>query len=220
MSINEIGLRERKQALKKIEILNIVLNKIKEKPFSEISVKEIANDAMISEGTFFNYFTKKNELLDYFVILWSYQSYFLSNKEFGNTSGLKKIEYFFQCSVNNKTIGNDRIMYEIIANAAIYNSCDPFDSSSVTETELMTAFPDLPGIEKLQIKKFTDIFIEYIGLAVQLGELPNDVDYMNVLVFLGSIFYGVPLILKHDIEKIPYVYNSALNSIWKGISNR
>lgn len=217
MSINEVGLRERKQALKKIEILNIVLDKIKEKPFSEISVKEIANDAMISEGTFFNYFNKKNELLDYFVILWSYQSYYLSNKEFGNTSGLKKIEHFFQCTVNNKTIGNDRIMYEVIANAAIYNSCDPFDSSTVSEAELLTAFPDLPGIEKLKIRKFTDIFIEYINLAVHLGELPPDIDYMNILVFLGSIFYGIPLILKHDIEKIPYVYSNALNSIWNGI---
>jgi len=214
-NFKNIGLRERKIANKKIEILNIMLKKTVEKNFIELSIKEICDEAMISEGTFFNYFPKKSDLLNYFIQLWSYQSYYLTEKEFGRQSGLKKIEHFFHCTSNRKTIGNKRILYEIISNIALEDNNDPFANSNISKAELLAAFPDYTGIESIRIENFNDIFMEYIRLAIELEELKENIDINIIMLSLGSIFYGVPIILKDNPEMIMKTYSIMLNNLWK-----
>lgn len=215
--ISDISLREKKIAMKKIELLNIVLEITKTKRLEEISVKEICDAAMISEGTFFNYFPRKSDILTYFIRLWTIQATYLANKEIGNTSGLKKIEFVFGCTVNNLTIGNERIIYEIISHFSMESKSSDIDISGISVAEKLVAFPELPDIASQKLYRFDDVFAEYLKLAIELGEIPPIKNVNLVRVMLGSIFFGVPLALKGHPEMIQQMYSEALDALWKAL---
>lgn len=217
IKISDIPLREKKFALKKIELLNVILDKTRTKRLDEIAVKEICDSALISEGTFFNYFSRKTDLLSYFIQLWTIESIYLAEKEYGNTSGLKKIEFVFQCTSNNKTIGNERIIYEIISYHALGDKGFHINMATVTTAEKLIAFPQHQGIELINAQSFDQVFMDYLKLAVALGEIPPIKNVPLVRVMLGSIFFGVPMSLKGHSEMILPLYSESLESLWKAI---
>lgn len=208
-------LRERKAAQTKIDLLKSMLRKTDVKKMDEISVKELCDDILISEGTFFNYFKKKSDLLIYFIKLWTIQAVYLADKKYGKSSGLKRIESIFLSTADNQTIGNNRIMYEIIAFTALEESEYELDFSTITKVEKVLAFPSSEGIEDVNIDSFNGILIENIKLAVELGELPPNIDFMRVLILLGSLFYGVPITLKNNNQQIMDYYSFSLSSLWE-----
>ena len=67
-----------------------------------MSIKEICEEVQISEGTFFNYFPKKNDILNYFIALWSIEVKFYIN-ELDQEKPLEAIEnaFIFTCSEGN-----------------------------------------------------------------------------------------------------------------------
>ena len=71
VKLEEIPLRERKSARIKLALLDAALERMLKRPFAEITVKELCEAVEISEVTFFNYFHAKNELLRYYLRLWS-----------------------------------------------------------------------------------------------------------------------------------------------------
>ena len=60
--------------------------------------------------------------------------------------------------------------------------------------------------------------MEYIRLAIELGELKENIDINIIMLSLGSIFYGVPIILKDNPEMIINAYSIMLNNLWKNFS--
>ena len=218
LKILDISLREKKFALKKVEILKIMLEKTETKSLDEISVKEIADAAMISEGTFFNYFPKKTDLLVYFIQMWCIEAVYLTEQKFAKTSGLKKIESFMQYSFNNVTIGNNRIMYEIISYQALNAQGIYIDLKTISDAEKIIAFPYHNDIEKLQLTSFENIIIDYILLAIELGEIPKQTDVSKLMIILGSLFFGLPLVLKKYPEMISESLSSALQAIWTALN--
>jgi AcrR family transcriptional regulator len=217
LKILDISLREKKFALKKVEILKIMLEKTETKCLGELSVKEIAESAMISEGTFFNYFPKKTDLLLYFIQMWCIEAVYLTEKKFSKTSGLKKIESFMQYSFNNETIGNSRIMYEIISFQALNTQGIYIDLETISDAEKIIAFPYHNDIEQLKLISFDNIIVEYILLAIELGELSPKTDIKKLMIILGSLFFGLPLVLKQHPEMISESLSTALDAIWTAL---
>lgn len=62
-SLAQLSLREKKYAKTKLALLDAATERIGEKTFDAISVKELCEQAEVSEATFFNYFPKKQDLL-------------------------------------------------------------------------------------------------------------------------------------------------------------
>lgn len=215
-----IPLRERKAARTKLDLLNAMLEKTKHCKLQDISVKELCYDANVSEGTFFNYFSKKENLLIFFIKLWSLQVSYLSNKEFGQSSGLKKLEYIFRITGEVKTIGHQRIMGEIIANFALDVFSEQLIADDLTDTEKIMAFPEYPEIETVQYYHLFDIFKNNVELSVKLGELPDYTDVMDAVMSVAIIFYGAPMILGLDrLDSLAEVYLTNLRNLWKRLKN-
>ncbi len=215
MELNELyPLRERKATRTKLDLLQAMLELTDERELNDISVKELCEKATISEGTFFNYFKKKTDLILYFIKIWSYQVYYLANHVSELNSGLKKIEYIFQATVTGKTIGNNRIMYEIISLQSTTGELAELKLTDVTELELMMQFPNLKGIETIKLEQFIDLFVSNLIEAIHTGELPPHTDLKIVIPMLGTVFFGVPLIFRNNQELIFRYYDIALNAIW------
>lgn len=216
LKLKDIPLRERKAAKTKLDLLNAMLDKTKLCKLQDISIKELCYIANISEGTFFNYFSKKENLLIFFIKLWSLQTSYLANKEWGESSGLKKIEYIFKITGEVKTIGHKRIMGEIIAKFALDDIGEQLIIDDLTNAEKIMAFPNYEGIETVKYYHLFDIFRTNVELSIKLGELPSNTDIMDAITSIAIIFYGTPLILGLDrMDALGEVYVYHLQNLWK-----
>src|SRR5215470_9537722 len=75
ISKEEVGLRlplrEKKFARVRLAILSAVLRLMQERSLAAISVREICDVAQVAPATFFNYFPSKEDVLVYYMRLWS-----------------------------------------------------------------------------------------------------------------------------------------------------
>ena len=114
MPINTLSLREKKQAILKLKILDTFDEKLKTKALTDISVKEIAKELDISEMTFFNYFGSKKEVLVYFIELWSLEMQM-------HIEGLEPLEAIY-CIFEETAImieKNSNLFMEIVSTMAL-----------------------------------------------------------------------------------------------------
>ncbi len=69
--MGKFGKRALNKARTKLGILQAMLDLIADTSFKEMKIKDIAERVQITEMTFFNYFQTKDDLLKYFMALWS-----------------------------------------------------------------------------------------------------------------------------------------------------
>ena len=66
MRVKEYSLREKKHARTKIAIMNAFIKRLEKTRFDDISIREICKSVEVSEGTFFNYFSEKIDIINYY----------------------------------------------------------------------------------------------------------------------------------------------------------
>jgi len=93
MATDEISLRERKSAKLKLLVLSIAKTMLREQSFQDIHVTDICKKADISKVTFFRYFPQKEDLLLYFMRVWSFELSLELQKN--DIKGLKAVRQIF-----------------------------------------------------------------------------------------------------------------------------
>ncbi len=214
----DLSLREKKSAYIKLGLLRAASKRLLDKSLDEISVKELCDDVMISEGTFFNYFPKKTDLLIYYVQLWSVEVSWKVKQEFKFSTQFEYIREIF-CLTAQKFIMGFNIMKEIISLFAI--SQPNYEMIKLTKAELVQAFPDFMGIDKIEPLPFYQTFDPFIKEAIQTGELPSNHDYNIIALGLWSIFFGIPLLMPIEkVEMVSFLYIKELEIFWSGLKQR
>lgn len=214
-----ISLRERKFAKTKLALLQAALDRLRSKRLSEITVKELCEDVQVSEATFFNYFPKKDDLLHYFIQIWTLEVLLSARDAKGADAGLSFIEYVFQFT-GRQLAENPRLMLEIISHMAI----DPHPSGcrgenqSLSLAERLQALPECGDVECLPELQLPELFRPPLERAVGRGELPASLDLDAAVFGLSSIFFGVPLLLGlREPERIAATYEQQLRLLWAGL---
>ena len=64
------GLRERKFARTRLKLAHALVKRLEHATLEEVVVRDLCEDTEVSEATFFNYFPRKVDLLDYYTQLW------------------------------------------------------------------------------------------------------------------------------------------------------
>jgi AcrR family transcriptional regulator len=211
--LNNISIREQKFAETKLAILRYVLKAITEKPLSEISVKEICDEVLISEATFFNYFSKKTDILIYFIQIWTIDMLWVAKRKYGLTSGLQIIERIFE-ETGKQMLSQPFIMDEIISFMALSRQ-EP-DFKKLTIAEKLIAFPDYTDIEEVEDDQLNSTISDNLKLAISQGELPPNSDFLSLMTGVTSLFFGLPLLYKGPYTQyIPQTYTQQLKRIWK-----
>jgi AcrR family transcriptional regulator len=94
--MDQFSLREINFAKTRLKILQVILDRVKEKDFEEITVDEICKYAEISRGTFFNYFATKNHIFQYYQRIWDVRIGLTAKQDwFLKKSWLEKIRYIY-----------------------------------------------------------------------------------------------------------------------------
>lgn len=203
MEKNILSLRERKFAETKIRILNVFIEKLEKKEFTEISVIEICEGAQISYKTFFNYFQKKSDLLSYYLSFRSIDTqYFLTKLK--NKSFEEKIyeTLDYVCEWYKK---NFKITKEITSFIALYRSELKVDKLSLAE--YLSYFPKYKWVENIVPKTIEKIFWDALDEAIKNNEIKKDIDKEVFFTMLRSIIFWIFLSVRYDnVDKVKILY--------------
>lgn len=211
------ALRETKYAKTKLALLGAALELIRHKPFDEIAVTELCEAAEVSYATFFNYFARKNDLLVYFIQLWSVEVAWVAQGVAAKGGGLKAIEAIFDHTARQCEDGPE-IMGEIIALMARRRPDSIVRPAPLTEVEKRIRFPQIENFEGLAQMGLDSVLPPHIASAVKKGELPASTDKDAALEALATIFLGVPVVLSvYGPGKYKDAYHRQLELLWAGI---
>jgi AcrR family transcriptional regulator len=215
----QFSLRERKFAKTKLALLQAAVERMRSKRLDEIPVKELCDEAEVSEATFFNYFPKKNDLLHYLIRVWTIEVAWHARDAVGDDDGFSFIEHVFDYT-GRKLADHPRLMLEIIAHMALEPHPKECSRSrpELTLVERLQAFPECVGVECMPELRLPEVFRLPLERAVALGELKPTVDLDAALVALLNTFFGVPLWLgPHEPERIRPEYRRQLKLLWAGL---
>jgi AcrR family transcriptional regulator len=215
----QFSLRERKFAKTKLALLQAAVARMRDKRLDEIPVKELCDEAEVSEATFFNYFPKKNDLLHYLIRVWTIEVAWQARAAVGECAGLEFIERVFEYT-GRKLADHPRLMLEIISHMAL----DPHPTActasrpELTLVERLQAFPECEGVECMPELTLPDMFRRPLERAVECGELPRTTEIDEALLALLGIFFGLPLLLgNREPARIRPGYQKQLKVLWAGL---
>lgn len=209
------GHREMKFARTRLSMLDALLNSLETRSLEETSVQQIADNAGVSYATFFNYFTRKDDLLLYFVQLWSIDC--AAHARARELRGLRAIEdvFYYTAAQCAKSPG---IMAEIVAYQALRNDAVPPEYKPLTQAEKILRYPHIEAPEQFPDRGLLSVFGPFLEQAREDGEIPRTADIQAVAANLAVIFLGVPAALGRARSSLfESVYRQHLGIFWKGI---
>lgn len=213
--LKALPLRQRKFAATKVGLWRETYERLQDTPFAALQVSELCEALQISQPTFFNYFPRKSDLLVYHIQLWSIAATWHARRLSGQREGLAFIEAMLDWTGQNLE-ANPHMMMEIISFQARRREVVPIEP--LTAAELLTAFPDLEGIEEVEPEWLDERLRKSLAVAKLKGELPPETDLDQAVVAIVSVFFGVPMIFGHSApERIRGAYQSQLQLIWQGL---
>lgn len=214
----KIPLRERKFAATKVGLMRAAMESLKQKPFSAITVKELCERVQVSEATFFNYFRKKEDVLKYFVRLWSIEVSWHARQAAGADGGLAVVEAVFE-RTGRDLAQHSRPMLEIIGHMALNTETaeECPHARHLCLAERLQAFPELEEVGDVPVCDLDDVMRAPLQRAAATGEIAADADIEAAVQALVCTFFGVPLWLKDKPEQIPQAYQRQLKLLWRGL---
>ena len=219
LKIKDLPLREVKKAKTKIELLRVLEEKLKNRPFELINITELCEDIMISEVTFYNYFKKKTDLILYHNKFLEIEIWIALNKLPLNCTGLQAIEHIFEI-ISDKTEENMLLMREFLL--VIVNSHNPPNFQQITQAEILMKFPEIKEMppSNLSISLMLETIIKK---AISDGDLNKNNDIQSIQDFIITILIGLPfaLLLSGEIPNLGNIRDSfkfQLKILWKGLN--
>lgn len=210
----EFSLRERKQAHTKIALLNAFIERLKNNRFDDISIKEICAEVQVSEGTFFNYFPQKLDVINYYVHLLFVKVYWSVRKEHTSGKFLDLIDSMMERFSDELRTPNT--IYQILTTFMLQNNKP--NMIDISRVEKRVAFNALEGIEDIPSMQIDAFFRECLLNARGNGEIPADTDIEDLVISLLSIMAGTLMATKFDnCDKRSYHYARQLKILWNAI---
>ncbi|MBU1086114.1 MAG: TetR/AcrR family transcriptional regulator [Candidatus Omnitrophica bacterium] len=188
------SLREKKSAKTKIALMREFIKRLEHTRFEDISIRQVCASVEVSEGTFFNYFPKKIEIVYFCMQLHAVKVVWTAYDKVKTNKSYDLICRAFQ--VLFEEFNNPYLVYEMIS-SLIKEKEDPHEFK-ISNAEKYYAYPELKGIEEIiSPGDCLDLFFkECLQKAIINKELPKSIDINNVCVALKTIMVGTPMAVK------------------------
>ncbi len=214
MKTKDYPLREKKHARTKVGLMNAFMDRLKKSWFDDISIKEVCRVAEIAEGTFFNYFPEKIDVIGYYLQLLTLKMIWKAKQEIPVGKNLPLINSIF--SQLGEELAHVNVIYQILS-VLLLQSEKP-KKVEISDLEKKLAFPDQEGIENGSSKMLDTWFKECLGAARKNGELPSKTNIDDVQVALMTILSGTLIAIKFgNGQKLGYHYKRQLQALWHGL---
>ncbi len=222
MEFKDLPLRERKASRTRLAIYRAGRSLLKKKGLADIRVEEICEDAEVSRGTFFSYFSRKKDLIIYSIRLWSIEIGWHMARMPEAALGLSWIEKIF-LDLGHEMPDEPFFWKELLAIRIFepknIHRLNQNEVSMVTLGDRLLHFPDKPGIEDVLEGTIVTYLKQNLIIAMEKGELPPGINFESTLISLTSLLYGVPTMLSGytELETLDQEYSRQLNTLWAGL---
>ena len=208
-------LRQRKSARTRLALADALTKALTRHTLAEISVKQLCQEAELSEATFFNYFRRKSDLMAYQAQLWLLElGWHLGNAP-PESNGLAAVDLLFSRTAVT-CARQPGVFRELIVWLVRGGELSDIDEMAVIDKRL--AFPQLEGIENVPVKGVDAWLAPQLDAAMRRQELPDNALLPMTIASLLTILFGVPLtFLAKDPARIASVYRQQLTILWVGI---
>ncbi len=219
MAIQNILLRERKYAQTKIALTREMVKHLNmQKKLRDIAVKDLCEAIPVSEVTFYNYFPKKTDMLVYLWQLWHLESAWHLQEWEKTKRNLEIIETYFEFTAR----GIEQYPWVLGEALAFFmQKREKFRFAELTVAERLLAYPELPGIETIDIPERPTqkaMLYSYVTRAIAGGELPKATDPDMVTNMLIAILSGVMMtVLETASGQMRSTYHRMLHFLWQGV---
>ena len=209
------SLRSKKFARTRLAIASAMVNTLQTRALPDISVKALCSEAEVSEATFFNYFPHKRDVMTYLAHLWLLELGWHERSIAGQHSGLEVIDRLF---VHSAKICARKPGFFMELLAWIARGGSLADDIELSDFEKQIAFPELDGIESVNVKGIDKLLLPHLEAAIQQRELPENTLLPVVLAVLLSTLFGVPMTqLQPDPSRVAAAYRQQLFLLWTGV---
>jgi|WetSurMetagenome_2_1015567.scaffolds.fasta_scaffold63137_2 hypothetical protein len=198
-------------------IITVLLSRLENEEFEDIKISDLCSDAHLSQASFYNYFPQKSDMLVYFIQMWSVEMSWnaLCKRKL---YGLKAIESIFRDTARS-IMKHPHVISEIISFQAKWKPSAKWPV--IGEADKIVAYPNYDGIEKIPAEGLDSLLLPNLQKAIEYGELPAGTPPMTLVISLASIFFGLPIILKHvPLDKVESIYLEQLSLLWDGAKKR
>lgn len=214
MKAREHSLREIKHAKTKIAIMNAFIGRLEKTRFDDISIREICKSVEVSEGTFFNYFPEKIDVINYYMNLMFLKIVWKAQKDVPPGEYIPLINAFF--ARIGEELNYNNIVYQIISLMIVQQ--EKPKTVAISNLERLHFSPDCEGIENIPAMIIDDFLKTCLVGAVKNGEFTRDIKIDDVLVSLMAILAGTLLVAKYAVVKDrPYHFKRQLQLLWSGL---
>ncbi|MFA5100891.1 MAG: TetR/AcrR family transcriptional regulator [Candidatus Omnitrophota bacterium] len=217
LETKEFSLREKKHAKTRLAIMNAFMERLLHTRFEDISIKEVCKDAEVAEGTFFNYFPEKINVIAYYLYLTTMKIIWKAQQACPAGKYLPLIDSVLEQMSGE--LKNNNIVYQILS-VLIAQSERP-KRIMVSSLEKSLAFPDCDGIEHVSSVILDDWLKECVVSAIDNGELPKETNADDVVVSLMTIICGTLLAIRFNTSNSrEYHYMRQLQALWRVLGVR
>ena len=207
--MTDFGKRALNKAQTRLNILQAMLELLADTNFKDMKVKDIVKKVKITEMTFFNYFQTKDELLNYFMGVWSLDQEALQLQT--PLTGEEAIRRIFD-STAQQTVEHPRAMVNLISHLA--SAYQEPSQTDIEPAERYLLYPTLTDLHSLKIKTGNEMIMTH------LQEMNPAADHLKILMHLASAFYGDALVAYTSGADIGSLYQDSLNLIFEGCKAR
>lgn len=208
------SLRQKKCARTKLAIMHSFMERLRHNRFDDISIKQVCADAEVAEGTFFNYFPGKIDVISYYLSLTTQKIIWKAKRQAPAGKYLFLIDSAF--SHLSEGWSNDNLIYQVIS--VLLSQGDRSKRLEISGIEKKLAFPDCTGIEEAPTMMLHEWFKECMIQAQKNGELPSKVNIGDAVISLMTIVSGTMLAIRFsDKNNSNYHYMRQLRALWRDL---
>ena len=208
------SLREKKFAKTKVSLMQEFMKRLKSTRFAEISIKEVCESVEVSEGTFYNYFPQKVDVVYYFKNFVSVKIAWEINRKQKELSPWQLINHVFE--LISIEMQPPYLFYEMIS--IFTGEQRKPEAMILCALEKEYAYPDCEGIGDVEIGDIEDLFLALIKKSQDQHEINGDIDAKQLLLLLMTVMIGVPLAIDiNDFKNINEHYQNQLLLLGKAI---
>lgn len=178
--------RTRNAAIKRIGLLDALVERLAERPLPSITVRELCAEVGMVEQTFFNTFSGKPAVLVFYVMLWSIEMQWRMEEA---TSAEQALRLVFEEGAAQMT-RTPWLMPEIIVHQIRAHSDGMPPCAPPAQADKLLRFRDMPGTIAFEPLPIQELLGRAVRLAITNGELPADTDRELLTHLLCGLFFG------------------------------
>ena len=213
METLEVGVREKKSAKIKLNILQSSTQLLGKKSFTDLYVDDICEKVKISKVTFFKYFPQKDDILLYYLRVWCLDraiELYHQPKE-----GIEGIKYLFD-KVSDTFERNPGLILNLISYfTSLSRPPSPFPLKLV-ERQLL--YPKEEHLNKIQIMSIHQMMEKFLLEAIFKKQITLSSDTKELANLFLTVLYG-SVVTAHleQISPIRAFFRRNIDNLLKGL---